>query len=421
MRFRSYGLSGVAQGLNFLAMLLPVLGRQTEQLTYLVVPLALASLFSRAATFAFPGRYLAIPDRLTRTATSAAFLGLLGCTGLFLVASACAAGAGYGYWAGIFAWSALLAVTHGLYFTAVAVVSREQRMDVYSRARFVYGIINISGTALVVFAVPFREGLIVVAALITLSGAVLMLASAHNRVVPVFVAELPRLLDRRHRAYMRGSLRASGAQLLTDLAFQIQALATPFLGQYQDMWAVALRLTGGFSGLSQQVIAPGFEMRIAAAVRSGNHTTVRQWVLRGLFGGVAIAGFSAVVVVGAVLFSTGTDLPWWTVFSIGVFSGGSLLTSLVIKVPYITGHDTRYLVWSVIRPGLLCASLLLPAGPLLIAIAATQIISAATFLPLLLLPPIDRFSDTPTPVDDANGAAPDSSTTGDRHTERNLS
>lgn len=387
LRFRSYGLSGFAQGLNFLAMLVPVIGRQTEQLTYLVLPLALANLFCRAATFGFPGRYLAIPDRRTRTASGSAFLGLLVCTLAFGVAALCLIGVS-GHWAGVLAWSALLTFTHGIYFTAVAVVSRERRMPVYARARVCYGFLNIVGTLVVVFVVPFREGLVVVAALITLTGAVIMLAGATDRVVTAFLADLPRLLDREHRSYVRSSLHATGAQLLTDLAFQMQAFATPFLGPYQDMWAVSLRLTGGFSGLAQQVVAPGFEMKISGAVRDGDRATVRRWTVRGLFASAGMAVFSAVVVTGAVLFATGgTDLPWWTVAAVAVFSGGSLLTSLVVKVPYITGRDSLYLVWSVIRPTLLALSLLLSDGPLLIALAAVQLVSAATFVPLVLLPP----------------------------------
>lgn len=390
LRFRSYGISGFAQGLNFLAMLVPILGRQTDQLIYLVVPLALSNLFCRAVTFAFPGRYLAITDKLTRTASATAFLGLVTCTGVFLIVSLCVSSTS-GYWAGVLAWSALLAFTHGMYFTAVAVVSRERRIDVYARARLVYGLLNIAATVVVVFVIPFREGLVVVAAMITATGATIMLTGSTDRVIPAFIRDLPRLLDRPHRNYMRASLHATGAQLLTDLAFQMQALATPFLGPYQDMWAVSLRLTGGFSGLAQQVIAPGFEMRISEAVRSNDSATVRRWTVRGLASSVALAIFSAVVVVCAVIFATdGGDLEWWTVTAVGVFAGGSLLTSLVIKVPYITGRDTLYLAWSIIRPSLLALSLLLNDGPLLIALAITQLISAATFVPLVLLPPVNE-------------------------------
>lgn len=392
---RSYGISGFAQGLNFIAMLLPVLGRQADQLTYLVVPLALANLVCRASTFAYPGRYLAIPDRLTRTASATALSGLIACTAAFLVAAVALTGRS-GYWAGVLAWSGALAFTHGLYFIAVAVVSRERRMNVYARARLVYGVVNIIGTTLVVFVTPFREGLVVVAGIITLTGAVMMLTGTSDRVVPAFLNHLPRILNRPHRAYMRASFRASGAQLLTDLAFQMQGLMTPFLGPYKEIWAVTLRLTGGFSGLAQQVIAPGFEMRISEAARSGDHPTVRQWTRRGLAGSGALALFTAVVVIGAVMFATDVGgNPWWVLAAVGVFSGGSLLTSLVIKVPYITGRDTPYLIWSLLRPTLLGLSLFLSGGQLLVAVAVIQVISAVTFVPLALLPPLPTPTGTP--------------------------
>ncbi|WP_288629899.1 hypothetical protein, partial [uncultured Corynebacterium sp.] len=62
--------------------------------------------------------------------------------------------------------------------------------------------------------------------------------------------------------------------------------------------------------------------------------------------------------------------------------------------PYITGRDTLYLAWSIIRPSLLALSLLLNDGPLLIALAITQLISAATFVPLVLLPPVNETEST---------------------------
>ncbi|AGP29912.1 hypothetical protein [Corynebacterium terpenotabidum] len=398
LRFRSYGVSGFAQGLNFLAMLLPILGRETEQLAYLILPLAISGLCCRASTFAFPGRYLAIPDRLTRTASATAVLGLVLCTGILALVALVLTGRST-YWGGVFAWSALLTFTHGMYFTAIAVITRERRMDLYARARLVYGITNVVGTALVVFIIPFREGLVVVAGIITATGSLIMLTGATNRIIPAFLTDLPRILDRSHRRYVRGSLRASGAQLLTDLAFQIQGFATPFLGAYQEVWAVALRLTGGFSGLAQQLIAPPFEMHISDGARRSDNAAVRRWTLRGLLVSAMMAVVSAAVVIGAVLFAVDAgDLSFWGVATIGVFAGGSLLISLVVKVPYITGHDALYLTWSLLRPGLLGASLLLLHDfPLLVAVAATQLISAVAFLPLVLLPPVARVEPTPTP------------------------
>ncbi|WP_297008660.1 hypothetical protein [uncultured Corynebacterium sp.] len=397
-RFRSYGLSGIAQAMNFVAMLIPVLGRQMDQLTYLVVPLALSGLLCRAVTFAYPGRYLAVPESLVRTASSTAFAGLATGTAVLLVVAAALSGPS-DYWAGVVAWGALLTFTHGMYFAAVAVVTRERRIDVYARARVVYGVINVTGTLIVVFLVPFRAGLVVVAGTITIIGATVMLAGTTDRIIPAFVRDVTRLFDSGHRRYLAQSLRATGAQLLTDLAFQIQAFATPFLGAYQEMWAVALRLTGGFSGLAQQVVAPGFEMKISDAVRRGDPGTVRSWTLRGLWSGVVLAFFSAVVVVAAVVFAAdGPDVTVRTLLCLGVFTLGSLVTSLVAKVPYITGRDSLCLVWSVIRPTILGVSLLtLSDGPLLTAIAVAQLVSAAAFVPLVLLPPADAVPHTPSP------------------------
>ena len=53
---------------------------------------------------------------------------------------------------------ATVAIT--VYNMYVAITIREDRMDVYSRVRFLYGVVNIVATCVVVFLIPVREGLI---------------------------------------------------------------------------------------------------------------------------------------------------------------------------------------------------------------------------------------------------------------------
>uniref|UniRef100_UPI003B3B9735 hypothetical protein n=1 Tax=Corynebacterium sp. TaxID=1720 RepID=UPI003B3B9735 len=259
------------QGLNFLAMLLPVVGQETGQLAYLMLPLALATVLSRTSVLGFHSRYLTLAGPLQRTATSVSLgtlvLTTLCCTGVAGVLAATGTTAA----AVVAGWTALLVLTNGIYVMAVAVATQEQRMDVYSTARLVYGIVNVLVTVGVVFVVPFQAGLVAAAVVNPLVGATLILTRTRNRLVTVFVGDLPRILDRDHRAYLAVSSRATGATLVSECGFQIQGFLTPFLGQHQEIWAVVVRLTGGFGSLAQQVIAPSLEARGAAALRDGDH------------------------------------------------------------------------------------------------------------------------------------------------------
>jgi hypothetical protein len=378
----------VGQGLNFLAMLLPVLGQQTAQLAYLMLPLAAATVLSRTSVLGFHSRYLTLAAPARGTATSVSVASLLSVTVLCGGVGAVVFAAGAPGPAAVAGWTALLVVSNGVYLMAVAVATQEQRMDVYSTARLVYGVVNVAATLVVVFVAPFQAGLVVVAVLNPLVGTVLILTRTRNRLFTRFIRDVPRILDPEHRSYLVVSSRATGATLLSECGFQIQGFLTPFLGQYQEIWAVVVRLTGGFGSLAQQVIAPSLEARIAAAIRGGDVGLTRRWCRICAVGGLVLGVVCAVVQSGALLVALPGDdaLTPLVLAATAVFCVASLSTNLSVKIPLMKGHDRGFLVWSAGRLVPLVALLATSGAVLLGGIVAVQTLAAVAFLVIALRP-----------------------------------
>ncbi|MDN6676755.1 MAG: hypothetical protein ACTIBZ_09970 [Corynebacterium variabile] len=371
------------QGLNFLAMLLPIVGGETGQLAYLMLPLALATVLSRTSILGFHSRYLTVPGERVRTATAVSAASLSVTTLLCLLVGAAVAPV-----RDIALWTGLLVVSNGLYLMAVAVATREQRMDIYSTARLAFGITNIIFTALVVFVVPFEAGLIVAAAVNPLVGTVLILARTQNRILPAMLGDLPRMLDREHRFYLAGSGRATGATFLSECGFQIQGFITPFLGQYQEIWAVVVRLTGGFGTLAQQVIAPGLEARIAAAIRNRDAATTARWCRLCAIGGLVLGVLCAAIQAGALLFALHDDdaLTVGVLILTAVYCTMSLATNLSVKIPLMKGFDRAFLAWSSGRLVLLLGLLFTSGTALLAGTVVVQTLASVAFLGVALRP-----------------------------------
>ncbi|MGO2801565.1 hypothetical protein ACTXMA_05530 [Corynebacterium variabile] len=348
------------QGLNFLAMLLPIIGQETGQLAYLMLPLALATVLSRTSILSFHSKYTTIDDGMTETATATSAVTLLSATALCFVVgvSTMTFPAMSSSDLPSFAiWTAVLLLTNGIYFMSVAIATREQRMDVYSTARLVFGVTNIVVTALVVFIVPFQAGLIVAAALNPLIGAVLILSRTSNRVFDTLWREKARLIDSEHRGYLVDSARPTGGVFLAEIGFQFQAFITPFLGPYQEIWAVVVRLTGGFGTLAQQIIAPPCEAKIAHCIRTGDIIGTRRWCRTVIFVGLALGVGGGIVQICAVLFSLSEDtsVTPWSLLLIGIYCLAWMPSAMCGKIPIMKGLNNQYLFWSVTRLVLLLA------------------------------------------------------------------
>lgn len=375
----------LGQVFNFLAMLLPIIGGETGQLAYLMLPLAIATVLARTSLLGFQSRYLTTPEDLKDTATSMSFVSLTGFTSICAAVAAILAFFTDDY-CEIAAWTALLIFTNGLYLMAVAIATQERRMTLYSSARLIYGIINVTLTSAVVWLVPMTPGLIIVSAANPAIAAVIILAKSDNKVIPTLRREARSLTDPRHRAYLRSSLHASGAMFVSECGFQIQGFITPFLGQYQEVWAVVVRLTGGFGTLAQQVIAPGFEMRIAENIRNGNRESAKQWCLYTAFCGLGLGLVCALIQTSALALTqkNSQQLTALVLLITALYCMTTIATNISLKIPLMKGFDKLFLWWSIARLTLILIILSTTGLQLLTGIVVIQIISSLAFLALSL-------------------------------------
>lgn len=365
------------QGLNFLAMLLPIVGGETGQLAYLMLPLALATVLSRTSLLGFHSRYLTVPGERVRTATAVSAASLSVTTLLCLLVGAAVAPV-----RDIALWTGLLVVSNGLYLMAVAVATREQRMDVYSTARLAFGVTNIIFTALVVFVIPFEAGLIVAAAVNPLVGTVLILTRTENRILPAMLSDLTRMLDRDHRFYLAGSGRPTGGVLLAEVGFQFQGFITPFLGPYQEIWAVVVRLTGGFGTLVQQIIAPPCEAKLAGCIRADDSEGTRVWFRKIILIGAGLGVGSAVVQTAAILLFLPDDdaVTIGSLIAVSVFCLFWMPSAMCGKIPLMKGLARPYLAWSLTRLALLLPLLLLRDDYLFVTVIAVMSVTSVIII-----------------------------------------
>lgn len=365
------------QGLNFLAMLLPIVGGETGQLAYLMLPLALATVLSRTSILGFHSRYLTVPGERVRTATAVSAASMSVTTLLCLLVGAAVAPV-----RDIALWTGLLVVSNGLYLMAVAVATREQRMDVYSTARLAFGVTNIIFTALVVFVIPFEAGLIVAAAVNPLVGTVLILTRTENRILPAMLSDLTRMLDRDHRFYLAGSGRPTGGVLLAEVGFQFQGFITPFLGPYQEIWAVVVRLTGGFGTLVQQIIAPPCEAKLAGCIRADDSEGTRVWFRKIILIGAGLGVGSAVVQTAAILLFLPDDdaVTIGSLIAVSVFCLFWMPSAMCGKIPLMKGLARPYLAWSLTRLALLLPLLLLRDDYLFVTVIAVMSVTSVIII-----------------------------------------
>ncbi|WBT08107.1 hypothetical protein PAB09_09395 [Corynebacterium sp. SCR221107] len=382
-RLKNMGVAMFGQGLNFIAMLLPVLGKEAGQLAYLMFPLALAALLFKIGSLSFHVRYLTLSDSKREIGTAVSMMGLV-VVSILTAAVGTVVWAWSPHWGQVLVWSGLLTFSHGLFYMAVAVVITEKREAFYGRVRLVYGILNFLLTAIVVWVLPFQAGLIMVAFLITFVAGIWMIMRCENNLFAPLWRSGGQCFHAQGRQYVRESTRTTSAVFISDIGFQIQGFLTPLMGSYQEVWAIVVRLSGGFGTVGQQIIAPFFETKMAASIRDDDVQTAESTALKAQMTGIALALATIPIQIGAIIFAVDgpiEDASLVYIF-ISIYAFGLLASSTNIKAPYILGHEKAMVAWSIVR-FITELPLLLTQGLILLAlVSGVQIAVAIALVPL---------------------------------------
>lgn len=382
-RLKNMGVAMFGQGLNFIAMLLPVLGKEAGQLAYLMFPLALAALLFKIGSLSFHVRYLTLNEAKREIGTAVSMMGLV-VVSILTAAMGAVVWVWSPHWGQVLVWSGLLTFSHGLYYMAVAVVIAEKREAFYGRVRLVYGILNFLLTAIAVWVLPVQAGLIVVAFLITFVTGMWMVLRCYNNLFAPLWRSGGHCFHAQGRQYVRESTRTTSAVFISDIGFQIQGFLTPLMGSYQQVWAIVVRLSGGFGTIGQTIIAPFFETKMAAAIRDEDFPMAESTALKAQMTGIALALATIPIQIGAIIFAVDgpiEDASLVYIF-ISIYAFGLLASSTNIKAPYILGHEKAMVAWSIVRFITVLPLLLTQGLTLLALVSGVQIAVAIALVPL---------------------------------------
>lgn len=353
------GLLG--QGLSFLAMLMPIAFAEFQQLSTLLVASAGAQVLSYTFTLGFPSVFPRIREAHRMRSAILASGGCASAVCLLLLA----AGAGLalagrpGPAAISLAWGGMTAC-QALYLMTAGAAVRYGNYPVIATGRLVYGAAMAAGTLIACLWSPTRFGLVLAASLAYVVAATFVCFA--NRV------DLAATLTQRERdttgsgvrAYLRDTREASVSAAFTGLASQLNLLIIPGIGVYHDAWTGLMRLAGGVTTVSMQLIAPALDIQVSQGVRDHRPRDVLRGVKGQLYAGLGLGVLTIVValpllsVVGALDALHGQQVVTvsvaGTLYVVAMISVSAMFNTLLLL-----GEDRSRLLWAVGKSALLAA------------------------------------------------------------------
>ena len=296
------------QGLNFLAMLVPIWMGRLDAVTALVLVSAVAGISSQVGMAAFPSIFPTVKSGAgVKASLQASSLFLVFCSAIPLLAFVFLSRIDSGRDWQFLMWASLMSVSLGGYQFCLTGLIRLSNAGLFSEARCVYGVLNLVTTFLVSMWAPAQDSLVWAVIGVNLAASLYVIVRGKHalRSVRLLFAGVDL---RAIVGYLRVHSHATASTLIAGLAFQSTSLVLPLLGLYADAWAVVLRLSGGFSTVCQQVFAPRLEMRLGRARRGGEEIEARRFWLEGTLTGVLCSGLSFVAVMSVVAMTSSTEV-----------------------------------------------------------------------------------------------------------------
>lgn len=390
------------QGLVILATLIPVISGQHAALAASVFCGSLAGLLLLPLLASVPTRLPGVADdgqsrSLLRVgaavvATTAVLLLLVAVAVIVLSAAGLELAVFVGNWrlSDVVVGVLMLLVAQALYTLLVSWYTRQGDMRGIGFLRTVYGAsaIAFAGVA-ILFGDGFYQVIVAASAAMFLSSVVTV--CARHRGLRSFLRSLPAVRPRHYLTVWRDGWRLSLAGAANGFTAQAAGLVLPALGSLTEVWAVVLRVGGGFTTIMQTVVAPFIERDLGAASRAQDGRLFRRNVFKGwgvgLVAGViaAAAGVLAASLTGARPLD-GTMLV--VMISAGLYFVGQTGTGAVSRAVAIAGWQGAQLAWDLARFVVFVLLVVLLSGAiLLVSIAAAMFVFAIIFVIIALRAP----------------------------------
>jgi hypothetical protein len=327
-------LSIIGQVFSFIAMCLPMLLHRLDTLPLTVLTSAVSLTLYLTLSFSFGSTYpIAKTPRAAATVVFAshwllaiAIVGLL-VSAAFLPTSLSLHSLCIAY----------LLSGQTVYSFAVADAIRRNDIHQINILRFIYGIANFGLTLIFCVFWAGQEAAVVASAIAFVLAPLVLLPSMRQRNFnALFPLPATAQLIRHNMHYLPAAI----ANLVSNLAFHAGSLALGHLGSFAAPWAITTRIAGGFATVGQQIVAPGYEMAFAQAIKDNNEAKLQQTQYKMLQLGI-ILGIAAIVAIVMLQFLSGTaatigaaNLPEFLfatcLFAVSMLSGTIMSKNLVM-------------------------------------------------------------------------------------------
>lgn len=379
----------MAQGLNFLAMMVPIVAGRYDAVAFLLTAGAISVIGSTTGALAVQSLLPAVIGwRKAIVAARSGLLGLVSVAAVLCLVSLGVSRFGSLRVGTLFFAAAAVSLPQGAHQIVVSLLIRSGDIRTFTRARLGYSVANLAGTVLVTLCLKTAWSLALATACAYSVAIVISWHSAHIRRVWMLIrsAKMPLASS---WVYVREVRPAVVSALASNLAFQAGALLTPLMGPFSLAWASVARITGGFGGVGVQVVAPPIEMRFAKALRAGERQersrAFRVAVRSGLALGCGTLLAQAVLwsVQGLPIEADPSDVRLMVV-AMAVYVTATLLASTIQRMLVMSGGQRVMLVLTLARLALVAFGFIgLRDLPLLVFVCSVEGVFGMTYLLML--------------------------------------
>ena len=393
---RRTGPSLVGQGLNFIAFTIPVAFGRYRELAFFVLVSTLTTVLVLPATLAFPSVYPGLRDQSDAILSVKASFGSLCVTSCLLFVAGELVPALPAELRGIALYGSVMTLAQGSFLMCLGREVRSGTYKIISWARFWNGSVTVVGTA-IACSLSHSQGILVLPAVIAFAASITYMVFSHSLRCTAVALLGARGGIRAYVRYARMHSKAMLSAFLTTAAFQAGSFALLGLGRLAVPWTLVVRVGGGFATIARFVIAPFYEIEVAAGARrsdtlqasKGNSGGLRTGVGLGVTASAAVLGL---LTLGGSMHGLGAGTSVGVSMSAVVLTTAALGTSLVASNLVLLGAQSEQLVWSTAKAGLTVVILLaFRRLTVLIALAALEAVSSVLYI-LLLKHVLERTS-----------------------------
>jgi len=285
---RKFGIGILGQGLSLVALFVPLLFGRLDEIKLQVFVSAIVSVALTPGILAFPSIFPSVKEgeasRISFWTSLYFFTGILVLLGFL---------GGIAFirhleWLDVYLAGVGLFAFQGANVISNTFLTRLSMPQVVAQSRYVYGLVVLVATTAVSIWGDFRTSLLWASSLSFLISAMYS-AFKSRREVYVEVGGAQKFFSIHGIQYSKAAFGLSVASLLDTVISQIPALITPALGALAGVWAISVRVAGGFATVSLQLVNPWIESAFSRGVRNDEFNEVRESFKSSIKSGLLLA------------------------------------------------------------------------------------------------------------------------------------